>query len=106
MTPEELNIACAKARGWIRMPDGPDWLPKNSMKSQSIPNIISDANAQRDAFLELSEEQKETFVCLLHQKCRHEFLDVYTGQIQFIKTFFTHFAEIYLKTVAPEKWKD
>lgn len=123
MTPQEINIAAAEARGWTRIQIGFNGLasgkqllgataslkgtpPADKDKLEDdqafvdIPNIYSDANDQRDAFLEMTEEQQKVFIRYLFKVSSamiHSSPLLYNLAV--IKSFFTHFGECYLKAL-------
>jgi len=49
MNDNEINIAIAEACGWVAMPDGPDYLPPGSLKTQMVPSYTTDLNAMHEA---------------------------------------------------------
>ena len=49
MTDQEINQAIAEACGWVAMPDGPDYLPPGSLKTQMVPSYPTDLNAMHEA---------------------------------------------------------
>ena len=49
MTDKEINSAIAEACGWVAMPDGPDYLPPGSLKTQMVPSYTTDLNAMHEA---------------------------------------------------------
>ena len=54
MTPKEINVAIAIDQGWIKMPDGPDWIPPGSFASQlQIPDYAGSYNAIVPLYLAL-----------------------------------------------------
>lgn len=103
MTKSEINIAAAEARGWKDIQPctcscGPyKGAPPGGGDFRHIPNTYSDANAQRDAFLEMTEEQQAVLSCIVSDKCDE--LDMH-----YLKAFFTRFGECYLKALG--KWRD
>lgn len=50
MTPTEQIRAALESKGWIAMPDGPDWLPPGSMVSQLPPDLLHSLDACHEVF--------------------------------------------------------
>ena len=62
MTPEQINIAIAKAQGWRHREGGMWYCPDGSTVPETlIPNYYNDLNAMHEVWCSLTEKQHQYF---------------------------------------------
>lgn len=94
MNDQEINIAIAEACGWVAMPDGPDYLPPGSLKTQMVPSYTTDLNAMHEVVLAMPHWWQDRFTMELTRHCGSHKLAVNASARQR--------AEMFLHTLA--KW--
>ena len=99
MNDNEINIAIAEACGWVAMPDGPDYLPPGSLKTQMVPSYTTDLNAMHEAEKVLSPLCRAEYAIALADITNRRGVE-----LDYVGATAQQRAEAFLRTLG--KWKD